>query len=291
MVCLLGVDVYRYVKKTANFWMKGLGLLVIGAFAGVSEQKLSDIRIEIDNDLTFAYDYFWRGVTMTNGRPNVQGAFSVGFPFTLYDVQMKPAFTMMISNYRRGIAAGYEEKIFDLSAYYRHWMAKLVKTVHFTLGDPGASPTWTEQGIALAYQKVFDSGIGLRLGMDALSGQGGPKGWYNSYTLDLDAFKRAHVEGYWGFYPGTGWYQHITLGFYFQPYEVGIATSFFRKNPSLESLQAKLPQGNPRLGSLPLKERERRSYLFVKYHSRMVTSARTLGRFRPLASCPSWVCA
>ena len=108
---------YQCATKTAVRWMKGLGLLVIGAFAGASDQKQPDIRIEIDNDLTFAYDYFWRGVSMTNGRPNVQGAFSVGFPFTLYDVQMKPALTVMISNYRRGEVAGYEGKIFDLSTY------------------------------------------------------------------------------------------------------------------------------------------------------------------------------
>ena len=202
----------------------------------------------IENDLTFAYDYVWRGVTITGHRPNVQGDFKVALPYYGKGWVFDPYFSMMISNARKGHAAGYEQKVFHLGFQVGATTFSLQRVLYFTLGDSIIYPTKVEKMASVEYDYQLGDWLILRPNLTGFVGQNSdlPVEWiYHLYTK----MGWLLVDSTWGYYEPHGRYWQSSFGLDADPYTLGIRYAFLRANPDT------------------FYQDQDRWYLFVRYHT------------------------
>lgn len=213
----------------------------------------SGLQLRLENDLTFAYDYMWRGVTMTGDRPSVQGAFTVALPYYGEGWVFDPYFYMMIANTRKGHAAGYEQKVFHLGLQVGSATFALERVLYFTLGDSIIYPTKVEKMASLEYDYRLGDWLIVRPKITGFVGQNSdlPVEWiYHLYTKTGWLL----VDSTWGYYEPHGRYWQSSFGVDADPYTLGIRYAFLDANPD-----SFYPDQN-------------RWYLFVRYKTTLYPS-------------------
>lgn len=209
--------------------------LFLPSFADTNYDFISHLDnpgVTFHNYFQFAYNYKWRGITITGNRPNVQGAFTIsgrsedddlGFSFRSY-------FKMMISNIKKGRSAAYEEKIFHLDVKNRDFTAAVERVLYFTLGDSIIYPTNVENIYSLTYTRKILESMAVKAKVSSIKGQNSERNPDREYDFDLQ-WKWFILKNKWGKYYATGKYGLTSFGINIKPYTFGIKYSTLIANP------------------------------------------------------------